>query len=142
MAGVKHDSDKLRYDLIPWYGHQELARVFTIGARKYGDNNWRGGFNWSRIIGAAKRHLEAFIRGEKFDLEDGQLHLSSLAWCAMILMEFEEFNLGSDDRIKYEKSHKASPAPKRPKVSKVPTKGASIKTRKRRRPAAKRHRMR
>ena len=130
MKATKHDKNKLRYDLIPWFGEQELARVFTIGAKKYGDNNWRGGFAFSRIIGAAKRHLAAFIRGEKYDPEDGQLHLSSLAWCAYILMEFEEFSLGTDDRIKYAESSKKSP--KRKTVQKMQESIATPKARKRR----------
>ena len=130
MKATKHDKNKLRYDLIPWFGEQELARVFTIGAKKYGDNNWRSGFNYSRIIGAAKRHLAAFIRGENHDPEDGQLHLSSLAWCAYILMEFEEFNFGTDDRIKYAESSKKSP--KRKTVQKMQESIATPKARKRR----------
>ena len=139
MKGIKHDTGKLRYDLIPWFGHQELARVFTIGAKKYGDNNWRGGFKWSRLIGAAKRHMEAFIRNEKYDLEDGQLHLSSLAWCALILMEFDEFHLGEDDRVKYGKSY---PPKTTTRKSKMPKMLDSISTRKAgrgRRRKAKRH---
>lgn len=114
--GVKFDLGKLRYDLMPWFAEQEAARVYTIGAKKYGDNNWRGGFKWSRIIGAAKRHLAAFVRGEKYDPEDGQLHLSSLRWCADVLMEFDEFKLGQDDRVKYAKS-KQKHAPKKKKMS-------------------------
>ena len=135
MKGVKHDTGKLRYDLIPTFGHQALARVFTIGAKKYGDNNWRGGFKWSRVIGALIRHLEAYRRGEKYDLEDGQLHLSSVAWCAYILMEFDEFKLGEDDRITYGKKAKKS------SVSHVQDSISTRKSGKRRRIASKRRRM-
>lgn len=115
MKGLKHDTGKLRYDLIPWFAHAELARVFTIGSKKYGDNNWRGGFKYSRVIAALIRHLEAFRRGEKYDPEDGQLHLSSVAWCAYVLMEFDEFKLGEDDRIK----QNAKITPKRAKMQKM-----------------------
>lgn len=38
--GKKDDKDKLRYDLIPWCIDEELAKVVTHGAEKYGENNW------------------------------------------------------------------------------------------------------
>ena len=136
-TGTKHDTGKLRYDLIPTFGHAELARVFTIGAKKYADNNWRGGFKYGRVISAAIRHLEAFRRGEKYDPEDGQLHLSSLAWCAYILMEFDEFNIGEDDRILY-----GQKTLKRKKMSPVLDSIATRKAGKRRRTGSKRHSLR
>jgi hypothetical protein len=37
--GLKFDEGKLRFDLIPIYPLEELARVYTIGAKKYGDYN-------------------------------------------------------------------------------------------------------
>jgi len=94
----KNDAEKLRYDLIPPYALEKLAEVYTIGAKKYGDQNWRKGFAWSRIIGAMMRHLEAFRRGESVDPDDGQHPLASVMWCAATLMEFECFELGEDDR--------------------------------------------
>lgn len=35
----------------------DLARVMEFGARKYSRNNWRLGFNDSRLLDAAMRHL-------------------------------------------------------------------------------------
>lgn len=137
MKGIKHDAGKLRYDLIPTFGHQELARVFTIGAKKYGDNNWRGGFKYGRVVRALISHFEKWRSGEKYDLEDGQLHLSSVAWCAYILMEFEEFNLGEDDRI-YGKKQKTT---KRAKVSPLLDSISTRKSRKHRKLASKRRRL-
>jgi len=96
----KDDTGKLRYDLIPWYPMQELARVYTIGANKYGDYNWRKGMKWGRIVGALFRHFWAWIRGEVYDLADGQHHLASVLWCAVTLMEYERLKLGENDLMR------------------------------------------
>lgn len=98
VEGTKHDSGKLRFDLIPTYPLEELARVYTIGAKKYDDHNWRKGILYSRIFAAMMRHAWAWWRGSVHDPEDGQHHLSSVAWCAFTLMWFERFRPGYDDR--------------------------------------------
>ena len=96
--GRKNDSDKLRYDLIPVFPLEKVAEVYTIGAKKYDDNNWRKGMCWGRVFAAMLRHTFAWWRGEKLDPQDGQHHLASVAWCALTLMEYEQFHLGEDDR--------------------------------------------
>jgi hypothetical protein len=99
VDGQKHDGKKLRYDLIPPEALEELARVYTIGAAKYGDNNYLGGLKWSRVIGAMMRHLEAYRAGEEIDQEDGQLHLASVMWCAATLITYEARGIPEDDRV-------------------------------------------
>ena len=108
MAGKKNDSGKLRYDLITTKPLRELARVYTIGSIKYQDHNWRRGFKWSRVYAALQRHANAFWDGESYDETDGQHHLSSVAWCAFTLMEFERTHPSLDDRIKAKPKRKAS----------------------------------
>ena len=97
-TGRKDDSDKLRYDLIPPEPLGELVRVYTIGARKYEDRNWENGLKWGRVFAALMRHAWAWWRGELYDLEDGQHHLASVAWCAFALMEYETTCPDLDDR--------------------------------------------
>lgn len=97
-GGTKYDQDKLRYDLIPPFALEQLARVYTHGARKYSDNNWRKGMKWSRLYGALMRHIEAWRRGEDYDEESGCLHLASVAWCAITLMEYRGCYPAGDDR--------------------------------------------
>ena len=99
--GIKNDEGKLRFDLIPVYPLEELARVYTLGAGKYDDHNWRKGFKWGRIFAAMCRHAWAWWRCERNDAQDGQLHLASVAWCAFTLMEFERFKLGEDNRWRH-----------------------------------------
>jgi hypothetical protein len=96
--GRKDDTGKLRFDLIPVYPLQEIARVYTIGAAKYADRNWEKGMSWGRIFAAMMRHGWAWWGGETHDPTDGQHHLASVVWCAMALMEYEKKKLGTDDR--------------------------------------------
>ena len=96
--GVKKDEGKLRYDLLPPRPLEELVRVYGIGAAKYGDYNYLRGMKWGRVISALYRHMEAWRRGEERDQVDGQLHLSSVAWCAFTLMEYVFRGIGEDDR--------------------------------------------
>ena len=99
-AAVKNDDGKLRFDLVPVRPFEELARVYTIGAKKYADRNWENGLSWGRVFGAMMRHAWAWWRGERHDLQDGQHHLSSVAWCAFALMEYERTHPERDDRAK------------------------------------------
>jgi len=99
MPAWKNDGGKLRYDLIPPEPLKALAFVYTLGASKYTDHNWRKGMKWSRCIAALMRHVEAFRAGEAFDQKDGQHHLASVAWCAFALMEYERTHSELDDRM-------------------------------------------
>lgn len=85
----KNDAGKLRYDLIPPEPLRELARVYTIGAAKYADDNWKKGLARERVIAALMRHMEKYRAGEQIDAEDGQYHLSSVAWCAFTLLWYD-----------------------------------------------------
>lgn len=97
-SGKKNDDGKTRYDLIPTGPLEQLARVYTIGANKYGENDWRKGLKWSRVFAAMMRHAWAFWRGERFDSENYQHHLAAVAWCAFALMDHEETHPELDDR--------------------------------------------
>lgn len=92
-------NQKLRYDLIPVQPLADLAEVYTVGCKTYGDNNWRQGIKWSRILGAMFRHLEAFRGGEMKDKESGCYHLASVAWGAFALLEYTRTHPDLDDRI-------------------------------------------
>lgn len=97
-GGKKNDTGKLRMDLIPGYPLMRLAEVYTIGAAKYADDNWRSGISYKRIFAALMRHAWKWFMGETHDPQDGQHHLSSVAWCAFTLMEYEISRPEFDDR--------------------------------------------
>ena len=99
--GYKEDKGKLRYDLLPPHALDELAKVYTYGANKYTDNNWRKGMKWGRVFGALMRHLWKFWAGEEKDKESGILHLSHALWGVVTLLEYCNDSLYSDfdDRI-------------------------------------------
>ena len=39
--GIKLDAGKTRWDLLPLRTVEEIVKVYTFGAEKYGDNNWQ-----------------------------------------------------------------------------------------------------
>lgn len=97
--GIKHDSDKLRYDLVPPEAMADFVRVLTYGAKKYADRNWEKGIHYSRVYAALQRHLHAFWAGEDTDPESGLPHLAHAACCVMFLATYAARQMkGFDDR--------------------------------------------
>ena len=97
---LKFDGEKAGLDLIPVGAKKAIAEVFDFGAKKYARHNWRSGFNYSRLIAAAERHLDAFNDGEDLDPESGKPHLAHLGCCVMMLLESTIKGYGTDDRYK------------------------------------------
>lgn len=100
--GIKHDGGKPELALISPDFIEELGKVLSHGAAKYSANNWRKGFAWTRVLSATFRHLYAWSSGQDKDPESGFSHLAHAACGIMFLVEFQQRNLGKDDRYKYE----------------------------------------
>ena len=83
-----HDEGKPRYDLIPAGSLADVVEVFTMGAKKYGDDNWSKGLSYRRYFGSIMRHLWAWFSGEDNDKESGINHLAHAAANCMILLAF------------------------------------------------------
>lgn len=98
MEGKKFDTGKPRMELLSTEALIQMANVMSYGATKYGDQNWREGLAWSRVVGAAMRHLTAFNGGEDVDPETGLSHIAHLACCAMFLLEYIKTHKELDDR--------------------------------------------
>ena len=98
QVGKKFDIGKDRFDLIPPTALIALAKLYSTGAYKYGDRNWELGMAYGRVFAAMMRHSWKWWGGEKYDKEDGQPHLISVAWCAFTLFTFEDAKVGEDDR--------------------------------------------
>lgn len=84
--GIKYDTEKTRFELLPFEQIEQVAEVLTIGAKKYADDNWKKVMPRSRYIGASLRHIFAWIRGEKLDKETGKSHLAHAVCCLLFLM--------------------------------------------------------
>lgn len=77
MTGLKYDTGKLQYSLIPAETLQALAEVLSFGATKYERNGWKYVPDAERrYMDALFRHLEAYRMGELLDPESGLPHLS------------------------------------------------------------------
>ena len=91
--GVKYDSEKNRYDLIPADALDEIVKNLTYGSKKYSDENWRLVDNpEKRYFAAAQRHLWAWKRGEKIDPENGISNLAAAAVNVMFILDLEIAN--------------------------------------------------
>jgi hypothetical protein len=86
--GLKYDDGKLRWDLFPENALCEVAKVFTEGSNKYGERNWEKGIVYGRLYAASRRHLSAFIQGERID-EIGTHHLANAIVNLMMMLSFE-----------------------------------------------------
>lgn len=89
-----------RFDLIPIEALTALATHYGVGARKYADNQWRKGYEWSKSYAALQRHLTAWWGGEDIDAETGSSHLAAVAWHAFTLLTFVSEHPDFDDRFK------------------------------------------
>lgn len=98
--GIKHDQDKPDLSLVPAEFSAEVARGFMYGANKYGRYNYLNGMDWTRIIAAIKRHVDAFQEGEDLDPESGVSHLAHASCGLAMLLVYYKRGLGTDNRHK------------------------------------------
>jgi len=92
---MKFDSDKIRVELMEPEFILGVGKIVTFGAKKYEANNWKKGSSEEdiqRYLGAAMRHLLAYMNGEKNDPESGESHLYHLSCNAMFLDYFDRRN--------------------------------------------------
>lgn len=87
-----------RFSLLPWDALWAIAEHFGIGASKYADRNWEAGYSWSWSADALQRHFAAWWQGEDRDPETGSLHITAVAWHAIVLLTYQLRGIGTDDR--------------------------------------------
>ena len=86
-GAVRDNADnKPRMELLPLDLLMRVAAWYTLGASKYGDNNWRKGQPQSACTGSLLRHLTKYIAGDRS--ED---HLSAIVFNALSLMNVDEY---------------------------------------------------
>lgn len=98
--GTKSDKGKPPIGLCPTSGIVARARVFAMGAEKYGAHNFRDGLAFSRLVDAALRHILAWKEGEDLDDESGLSHLAHAGCEIDMLLELIETKPEFDDRFK------------------------------------------
>lgn len=88
--GRKADSSKPRWSLLPEDTIADVIDVLEFGAKKYQVDNWQHVPDArTRYYDATMRHIEAWWRGEKNDVESGLHHLSHAVCCLLFLMWFD-----------------------------------------------------
>ena len=88
--GVKADSNKRRYSLLPSGVVNQVVDVLEFGSKKYADDNWQKIDNArTRYYNAALRHIDAWWSGEIKDSETGKHHLAHAVCCLMFLVWFD-----------------------------------------------------
>ena len=104
-VGLRYDTGKPRYDLIPPAPYKALAQHSAAGATKYLDRNWEKGMPWGTCLRAAESHLTEWKLGHPLDPVDPKMpegyrahHLISAIWNLMVLYEYERRAIGTDDR--------------------------------------------
>ena len=86
-VGMKHDSGKLDYTLVPWDGLEDVIKVLEFGAQKYSRDNWRKVENAeARYMAAAFRHLVAHQNGEVNDPESNLPHRAHAGCCILFML--------------------------------------------------------
>jgi hypothetical protein len=86
-------------DLIPPAFEIHVAMAMKDGAKKYSPFNWRGNKVRARVyVGAAKRHIAAWLDGEELAPDSGVHHLAHAAACMAILLDAQETGNLEDDR--------------------------------------------
>ena len=88
--GVKYDSDKLEYSLLPKGVLNSVIKVLGFGSKKYSKDNWMKVDNpKERYYNAAQRHINQWWEGEKYDSETSENHLAHAMCCLMFLLWFD-----------------------------------------------------
>ena len=91
MQGIKYDSEKPDYSLLPPHALEEAVRALTYGKNKYSRENWKLLDDAeNRYFAAAQRHLWAIRRGETHDPESGLHHAAHAIVSLMFLYELNQ----------------------------------------------------
>lgn len=85
--------------LVPPSAILSMAKVFELGAKKYGAYNWRTKKVRSTVyLAAAMRHIMSTLDGEDADSESGYAHVAHAAACMAIILDAMSTDTLIDDR--------------------------------------------
>lgn len=79
------------WELLPLQDIEDIVKVYTEGATKYGPNRWQNLENgYDRYKAAMFRHLLEYEKGNEYDDETGCRHLAQVAWNAIALLHISK----------------------------------------------------
>ena len=88
--GIKYDSNKPEYSLLPPHALEEIVKVLSFGAKKYARDNWRKLDDAERrYFDAAQRHIWAVAKGEDLDPESGLPHEAHALCCLLFILQLK-----------------------------------------------------
>jgi hypothetical protein len=95
--GLKYDTEKLHWELLPMDCVEEVVKILTFGSVKYGPENWKELENANdRYYAALMRHLVANRKGEVLDEESGLSHLAHAMCNIVFLLWLEKHKNGKN----------------------------------------------
>ena len=90
---------KVPLHLVPPSASHYLAEALGDGAIKYGPYNWRSsGVSAMVYVGAAKRHLDAWLDGQDSAEDSDVHHLAHAMACLAIILDATSVGTVVDDR--------------------------------------------
>ena len=90
--GIKYDTSKDQWTLLPFDTLREVIRVLMLGAKKYSPDNWKYVLPKERYFDACIRHLTAWQAGERKDPESKLNHLAHAICCLIFLLWHDKNN--------------------------------------------------
>lgn len=125
LEGIKADSEKSKWDLLPLEALEPVVKVLTFGAHKYERDNWKKLSDpYRRFYSAMMRHLRDWNSGKKKDPDSKLSHLAH-AGCNLIFMlwfEVQDELKEKEEREKLEKEKLKADEEDRKGNFKVPSK--------------------
>lgn len=97
-------SAHMNQSLIPDEVIEALEKVFEHGAMKYAPHDWMRNITAQDCLGAVFGHLSNHIRGNKIDIDSGNMHiehalcrLAMFYWLEVVKPEIDKENYFNED---------------------------------------------
>lgn len=98
--GLRYNTNKTKWSLIPFDSLEPMVEVLVFGAQKYAPFNWQKGLSVTEICESLLRHTFAFLNGEDKDPESGLSHIGHMLCNTMFLSWMMKNKIEMDDRFK------------------------------------------
>jgi len=103
MNALRYNEGKVDYTLIPVDALQEEARVWMMGEKKYGRDNWEkfwGNDTVNVIMQSLMRHACAILSGDMIDEESGLHHAAHIRCNAGMLLRHYNNEQGNECNLR------------------------------------------